>query len=512
MRLQPTLSFIGASLLVLSAPVQAQVHYENESPWSQRASSGPDAEVPGWFYNLGITGMRAQLVPDQPKVLLVKYVFANTPADKKVEVGDFIVGAGGKMFQEDHRNGYGEKVFGGNGPVSELAKALEQSQSAEGKGKLSITLRRGSEVKEVVLDIGQKYGTFSPTFPASCAKSDKILAELLEYLIQHQNADGSFGNPVHDTFAPLALLASGDPKYLPAVERNVRFHCRETKSQDNRVAGLINWSYMSAAIVLSEYFFATGAEWVIPELQQVCDYLQSSQYLDMSQINPKSKESHPHTYPKVPMDSNGGWGHNPGFEGYGPIGMLTAQGALAYSLMSRCGIKIDREHHDAAYAFLKRASGKNGYVWYKDGPGGGDSAWADMGRTGASAIANFLSPYPEADYRQRATLHAKVIGAHPQSFPDTHASPVMGMAYTALGANVEPESFRALMDANRWWFTMAQCNDGSFYYQPNRDNNGYGEDARMSASAVVAFIFSIPKHNLVITGKALPEVKASSTK
>jgi hypothetical protein len=88
----------------------------------------------------------------------------------------------------------------------------------------------------------------------------------------------------------------------------------------------------------------------------------------------------------------------------------------------------------------------------------------------------------------------------------------MGMAYTALGANVEPESFRALMDANRWWFTMAQCNDGSFYYQPNRDNNGYGEDARMSASAVVAFIFSVPKHNLVITGKALPEVKASSTK
>ena len=88
MRLQFTLSFVGASLLVLSAQVQAQVHYENESPWSQRASSGPDAEVPGWFYNLGITGMRAQLVPDQPKVLLVKYVFANTPADKKVEFGD----------------------------------------------------------------------------------------------------------------------------------------------------------------------------------------------------------------------------------------------------------------------------------------------------------------------------------------------------------------------------------------------------------------------------------------
>ena len=48
----------------------------------------------------------------------------------------------------------------------------------------------------------------------------------------------------------------------------------------------------------------------------------------------------------------------------------------------------------------------------------------------------------------------------------------MGMAYTALAANIEPANFRKLMDANRWWFTMAQCADGTFYYQPNRDNAG----------------------------------------
>jgi hypothetical protein len=94
-----------------------------------------------------------------------------------------------------------------------------------------------------------------------------------------------------------------------------------------------------------------------------------------------------------------------------------------------------------------------------------------------------------------------VIGLHPQSFPDTHGSPPMGMAFTALGAHVDSESFRKLMDANRWWFTMAQCNDGTFYYQPNRDNAGYGNDARMSASSVVALIFTIPKRSLVITGK-----------
>jgi len=124
-----------------------------------------------------------------------------------------------------------------------------------------------------------------------------------------------------------------------------------------------------------------------------------------------------------------------------------------------------------------------------------------MGRTGASGIANFLSPYQGTDYRRRARSHAQVIGEHPESFVDTHGSPPMGMAYTALAAHIEPENFRQLMDANRWWFTMAQCTDGTFYYQPNRDNAGYGPDARLTASCVVAFIYTIPKRSLVITGK-----------
>ena len=83
----------------------------------------------------------------------------------------------------------------------------------------------------------------------------------------------------------------------------------------------------------------------------------------------------------------------------------------------------------------------------------------------------------------------------------------MGMAYAALAANVDSDNFRKLMDSNRWWFTMAQCNDGTFYYQPNRDNAGYGSDARMTASSVVAFIYTIPKRNLVLTGRGVPAGK-----
>lgn len=485
------------------ASASAQVHYyDNDSPWGYRANSGPDAEVPGWFYNLGLTGLRAQLVEEEPKALLIRYVFPKSPASSKIEAGEWIVGVNGEMFREPHRNGYGEEVFGGHGPISELAQALDECQGSAGDGTLTLMVRSEESTREVKLTIGQEYGAFAETFPSECDKSEKILQELLEYLVAQQNESGSFGDPVHNTFAPLALLASGEERYMEAVKKNVEYHARETRPKDNRFADLINWTYMSAAMVMSEYYLATKEEWVLPELREVHDHLNRAQYLRMSQINPRARESHPDSFPKGPEDAYGGWGHNPGFEGYGPIQMITAQGALAYSLMHRCGLEIDREKHDAAYQFIRKGTGANGYVWYEDGVGGGEDDWADMGRTGAAAVANAVSPYADGDYRERALFHARVIGTHPESFPDTHGSPTMGMAFTALGANVDAESFRALMDANRWWFTMAQCNDGTFYYQPNRDNAGYGADSRMSASSVVAFILTIPRKSLVITGRA----------
>jgi len=497
---------IAALLAAASGSIMAQVDYQGDQPWSQRANSGPDAEVPGWYYNLGLPGIRAELVAHEPKALLVKHVLPKSPARNAIKIDDLIVGAEGKEFSKPHRDGYGMKVFGAEGPVAEFAEALEACQAKSATGKLKLMVKRGGETIDVELDVGRQYGSYAATYPAACPKSEKILKELLDYITQQQDANGSFGDPVHNAFAALALLGSGEKKYLSQVERNLRHLCESIKLTDEgtRQAGLMNWTYMGTAIVLSEFYFITKKSWVVPELERIRDLLYAGQYLDMSQINPKVKESHPDSYPTGPTQAHGGWGHNPGFEGYGPIAMITAQGALTYSLMHRCGIEIDRKRHDAAYEFLKRGTGENGYLWYGDSRGGGPQDWADMGRTGAAGIAFFTSPYPEKSYRGQAFRYSDIIGRHPQSFPDTHGSPPMGMAYEAMAAHIEPKNFRQLMDANRWWFTMAQCGDGTFYYQPNRDNAGYDSSARMTASSVVAFIFTIPKGNLVITGKALP--------
>ncbi len=77
----------------------------------------------------------------------------------------------------------------------------------------------------------------------------------------------------------------------------------------------------------------------------------------------------------------------------------------------------------------------------------------------------------------------------------------MAQKQTTIGDRLG--AFRSLMDANKWWFVLSQCPDGSFYYQPNRDNAGYGADSRISASAVTAFILTIPTQALHITGKPI---------
>ncbi|MEZ6015948.1 MAG: DUF6288 domain-containing protein [Planctomycetota bacterium] len=498
----PSLRRCLALGLSLGATASAQVHYHpGGQPWTQRADSGPDAECPGWFYNLGVTGLRVRLDGDAPTELEVMHVMAGSPAEGRARVGDRVIGAGGARFETPHQNGYGEDVFGPKGPILDFARALDAALSGTGK-TFEVEVRRGAEPLELQLPLPASTRSapraFSETFPLDCPKSAALRRSLAELLVTMQRDDGSWGSPVEDTFAPLALLATGDPKLLKAVERNARWHARTTSTRDKR--GLVNWYYMSAAIVLSEYYLATRAEWVKPELDEVNTFLRSTQYTEMAQVSPRVKQSHPDAWPTNPQQQYGGWGHNPGFEGYGPIAMLTAQGAIACELMARCGVSVDAERLAAAHAFVARGSGRNGYVWYGD-QAASDDGWADPGRTGATALAARLSRAPGDALRKRAVLHATVLGEHPESFPDTHGSPLMGMGYAAAGALADEASFLRLMRANRWWFVLSECHDGTFYYQPNRDNAGYGADARMQATATVAFILALPQHTLRVAGR-----------
>lgn len=465
------------TLLPLDTPAQGI------KSWDKKTRIGPDAEVGGWYFNLGITGARAKVPDDELTALEIMYVFGRTPASRTLKVGDRILGANGKVFKSEHRFGYGVDKFGYDGPIKDLGNAIEASQGDKRlAGKLTLKIRRNKKTREVILQLGKKYGAFSPTYPFQCEKSERILKENLKWLGSQQKKNGfwSGGRPHIDAFAMLAMLGSGDKKYKKHVQRAAKAMAAQTKAQDES-PGHLCWRYTLYGCCLAEYYLKTQEKWVIKELKEI------DRWLRMAQA------------------PRGGWGHRQwdegGKNGYGPICAITAQAQLAWSLMERCGIKIDKKAHQRAHEFIAKGTNKIGYVWYEDSIGGKE--YADMGRTGAAAVANFYGINKKKSWRKLALRQARCIGKNWNTFSDTHGSPLLGLVWTALGAAIDGKSLRSLLDNNRWYFALSHCPDGTFVYQPNRDANAQDWTAapRLSATAATALILTLGKKKLVITGK-----------
>ncbi len=473
-------------LLATAAPVFSL----DRPPWDKMTTTvGPDAEVPGWYLNLGITGARAMITKEDPANLLVMHVFKDTPAYGKLEKGDKITGVNGRTFVTSHKFGYGVGKFGYDGPMMDLGNALEESQGKLG-GKLALDILRGDHKQTAELQLTTRYGSFATTYPFDCKKTNTILKETCDWLLKEQKPDGTWsGRPHINAFAALALLGSGDAACLPAVKKAMEVMARATDGKLS-YGGLPCWNYGIYGIALGEYYLITREDWVLPELEKTNRWLVGAQ--------------HPETAPPNRRHIAGGFGHgllNPkGGNSYGAFNAVTAQAMMAWDLMERCGLPVDHQRLEAAHQFIAKGTNDIGYVWYADEVGG--AGYADMGRTGSSALAHFLDPLGGEPFKTFAKRNAECIGNHPDTFIDTHGCPLIGMVWTALGAATDPASLRKLMDANRWAFSLSQCPDGTFYYQPNRDNNpqDYAAAPRLSATAATALILSLGEKRLQITG------------
>lgn len=489
-------AFRQYSLLAMFALTYGSGWALDNPPWEKVTTQvGLDSAVPGWYLNLGISGARAMITKEEPTQLKVMFIFKDSPAFGKLEMGDQITGANGQPFATAHKFGYGVGKFGYQGPMMDFGNALEDSQGKLA-GKLVIDLLRGEKKLQVELQLPTRFGALSTTYPFDCKKSDILLKESCEWLLKAQLPDGTWSSRPHiNAFAAMALLGSGDATYLPAVKKAMVAMGESTGSA--APDGLPAWKYTLYGTALAEYFLITRETWVLKELAEIDQWLIQAQ---------QGKIIPPET-----QHIAGGFGHGfytQGANGYGGMNITTAQAMTAWSLMERCGIPVNHTRLDAAHEFIAKGTNAIGYVWYADDVGG--DGYADMGRTGASAVAHYLCASGNPGFLPFAKRNAACIGEHPDTFIDTHGSPLLGMTWTALGAATDPVCFRNLMDHNRWAMSLSQCSDGSFYYQPNRDNNpqDYTAGPRLAATAATALILSIKEKKLQITGAPLIDVPA----
>ena len=196
----------------------------------------PSLPTPDTIGHLGATGIRGwmhtdTLVTYDARQIYVTQVDPGSPADGIMAVGDVILGVDGKLFSYD--------------PRTEFGKALTQAESEAGGGNLTITRWRAGKTEDVALKLAV-LGSYSATAPYDCEKSRNILARGCKTLAERIPATAERENPIPRSLNALALLASGNPEYLPILKKEAEW-AAEFSNPEASKPGITDMSSCSSA-------------------------------------------------------------------------------------------------------------------------------------------------------------------------------------------------------------------------------------------------------------------------
>lgn len=393
-----------------------------------------------------------------------------------LEVGDQIIRVDGKTFKGISREN------GGEGAPMAIADAINKTQGECRDLTLSIRKpdRRDREEITILLPIRRP---FSDQFPIKDALAETMANASINRLIRMQGSSGNFGGDYGTCWSGLALLASGDPAVLPAVEQTARYITRKyarpgsSDTSDSSGSHLIhegnNWMICMAGIFLAEYHLATGDQDALYTLEYCCERMAARL-----------------------QDGTGRLGHGGGPESlpYDQKGLviINVQAHLMWALATRCGIEIDEKKWGLSYRCVETAFGGGAVGYNFSAPG----AYQGGGRTGAMALALALridsgnqkiSTSQIRKEQQHLEMFINHLSRDYQNFPDAHAMTSIGLCYPIMAlkaaqqvknAGLARKASKGWLDAMnyyRWMFTLTAPVDwehGSYYYGQKGNHGG----------------------------------------
>jgi hypothetical protein len=446
-------------------------------------------------YNLGATGLRGWIytkpasnldasqgrTTTASRQILVTHVGANSPAAGVMEVDDVILGVGDKPFSDDARKSFG--------------KALTEAEKTENKGVLKLIRFRAGKTENIQLKL-RVMGSYSATAPYDCPKSKLILAEACRALEKEPMEQGLWG-----AVDGLALMASGNPAYLPKVQA----FAREMAAQALTEKGGGAWDCGYRNVFLSEYYLLTGDKTVMPGIIALTVKMAKGQGLygtfghGFSALTPDGK-----LHGSIPP--------------YGPVNQAGLIANLGIVMGKKCGVN-DPEVVPA----IGRASKFFGYFVDKGAvPYGEHEPWPYHENNGKSALsAVFFSA--QGNRTEAAKFFAKMSTAAYANREYGHTGQGFSYLWGALGANIGgPAAAAAFMKEAQWHLDLTRRCDGSFVYDGgeqygagNTDDNTYtGKSSYcgLSPNATYVLTYAIPLRKLCITGKELNKTDCLSTK
>jgi hypothetical protein len=371
------------------------------------------------------------------------------------------IGVGGKPFSRD--------------PRTEFGQALTIAESDAGGGNLRLTRWRAGTTAEIAVKL-PVLGNYSATAPYDCPKSKRILEQVCQALAKRIAAPSYQLDPIPRSLNALALLASGNPEYLPLCKKEAQW---AAGFSDNAMQ---TWHYGYVMMLLSEYVMATGDEAVMPGLKRLA--LESA-----------------HGQSAV-----GSWGHKfaqPDGRLYG-YGMMNSPGVpltLSLVMARAAGVKdpaVDRAIERSA-KLLRFYIGKGAI------PYGDHHPWTetheDNGKCGMTAV--LFSQLGEAN---GAEFFARMsLASHGPERDCGHTGNFFNMLWAMPGvAQSGPQATGAWMrEFGAWYFDLARQGDGTFLHQgpPETHNDSY---AGWDASGAFLLAYAMPLKKIHLTGKRPP--------
>jgi len=458
-------------------------------------------------YNLGATGMRGWIhtkaetkadadfgrTTGASRQILVTHIGANSPADGVMQVDDVILGIDDQPFTDDARKSIAWAIQ--EAEKSPVAGA-EGNPKKTSSGSLVLLRWRAGKTESVALKM-RVMGTYSDTAPYNCPKSAKIIEEACASLQKETNMWKEVNG--------LAMLATGDPRYLPQIKAIAQEVGPPTLQYNMPKIGMGVWRMGYLGIFLSEYYLQTGDTSVEPALNEVCVTLAKGQSMYGTfghGISDRTKDGKFHG--SIPP--------------YGSVLENAAGANLAIVLGKRCGLK-DPEIDSA----VERANGffgyyvDKGYLNYGEhepcySPDGGHA------NNGKGPIVTVMFGV-QGDRIRETQYWSKMSVASYHNTQLGHCGQGLSYLWRMMGANMGgPLAAAAFFKEMSWHFDLARRCDGSFTYDgaeqfgpgSTEDNTYYGRSTWYGLSPTASHILSyaVPLKQLCITGKDIKPVKA----
>lgn len=410
--------------------------------------------------HLGPTGMFGKTSPTD---ITVTKVEEGSPASGRVEVGDVIVEAGGRVFKDATRK--------------QLAAAIDEAEST---GVLNLRLKDGRSV-ELPLE---KIGSFSETAPFDCPKTDAMITRAAEHLLETRK----FGRGDMN-IGLLGLLATGEQKYIEVV-RDVLHEAEWAKPDVNlslEKYARTAWGWGYQTLLLAEYYLLTGDEKVRPALKTYAVAIAKGR--DAAGLWGHGMATY---------DLNNGEAHGR-LPGYAVMNQSSLPCFLSVLLADKAGIK-DPEITaciEQTGCFYREFIGRGTLPYGVHDPNA--KSYNNNGMSGLAAVAFGVQKHEEG-----ARFFSRMSAAAHDTMETGHTGHFFNQMWTGLGANLAgPETTTAFFEKTRWLHIMNRSWQGGFTYDCSGYPNPIFSYRGLSDTGSHLLNLCLGRRKLVITGREL---------